>query len=261
MEHTYWHKQKNSSPIFSDLLWDKPENKLHAGKLLIIGGNSHSFAAPATAYNYAIQAGIGKTIVLLPISLKNIIKNVIEDCEYAEDTISGSFSKQALSKWLDLANWSDGVLLAGDLSKNSETAILVEKFFDNFYGQITITKDALDYFLINPKKILSRPDTIIVANLIQLQKLAVNSSFTEAFTHNSTVKLMVEKLHLFSTIHSALIAIKLNGVMYVAKDGDVSTTKIDNEDFKWGVATASKIAVWALQNPTKLFAAATTAII
>jgi len=58
MENTYWHKQTAEKPLFPDMLWSKPENKSHAGKLLIIGGNLHGFAAAAEAYNQATKAGI-----------------------------------------------------------------------------------------------------------------------------------------------------------------------------------------------------------
>ncbi len=71
----YWHKQTDK-PLYKELLWDKPENKHHAGKLLIIGGNLHSFVAPATAFTASEQAGIGTAKVLLPQALQKIVESL-----------------------------------------------------------------------------------------------------------------------------------------------------------------------------------------
>ena len=50
----------------------------------------------------------------------------LEDGEYAPSTPSGSFSTQALGELQAMANWADGTLIAGDIGRNSETAILLE---------------------------------------------------------------------------------------------------------------------------------------
>jgi NAD(P)H-hydrate repair Nnr-like enzyme with NAD(P)H-hydrate dehydratase domain len=56
---TLWQKQASSKPLFDDLLWSRPEQKALAGKLLIIGGNSHAIAAPGEAFMLASKAGAG----------------------------------------------------------------------------------------------------------------------------------------------------------------------------------------------------------
>ncbi|MGC1176527.1 MAG: hypothetical protein WA843_00490, partial [Candidatus Saccharimonadales bacterium] len=70
MDHTYWHKQTAARPLFPDLLWSRPEHKAHAGKLLIVGGNAHGFAAPAEAYSQSQRAGVGVARALLPQPVK-----------------------------------------------------------------------------------------------------------------------------------------------------------------------------------------------
>jgi len=49
MENTNWSRQTPEQPFFKDLLWSKPENRRHAGKLLIVGGNVHAMTAPGMA--------------------------------------------------------------------------------------------------------------------------------------------------------------------------------------------------------------------
>ncbi len=128
MTPEYWHKQPVGKLLFPELEWSRPENKQFAGKLLIVGGNLHGFAAPAEAYAAAAKAGIGTAHVLLPDAIQKVVGHFIENGEFAASTPSGSFSQKALIELLEWCRWSDGVLFAGDLGRNSETAILVEKF-------------------------------------------------------------------------------------------------------------------------------------
>jgi hypothetical protein len=254
-----WLVKQGSSPLFKDLLWDKPETKQQAGKLLIIGGNAHSFAAPANAYVVAEQAGIGAAKVLLPQALQKIVGHIIENGEFAPSNKSGSFAKNALAEWLSFASWADGVLLAGDFGRNSETAVVLEQFIERTNRQTTITHDALDYFTANPEKLL-QSNLTCVTSFAQLQRLAISSRFTNAFTYTMTVNQMTEALHLFTSIHSISVVLLHNGVFYVAKDGDVSTTKDTKDQQTWRIKTAATLSVWELQHPTKAFAALTTGI-
>ena len=243
-------------PLFPDLLWDKPENKSLAGKLLIIGGNAHEFAAPAEAYQAATKAGVGVTKALLPASLQKTIGHVFENADYAPSNKSGSFARTALAEWISFAAWADATLLAGDLGRNSETAIVMEAFSHKYHGPLTITKDALDYFVSGPDHIINRKDTLIVASFAQLQKLA--SSLGIVFKFSMTIEQIAAALHDLSRTKSAHIITEHNGVIFVAVNGKVSTTKHQQGD-KWRVEIASKASVWWLQNPNKPFEALTTA--
>ena len=50
MDYSYWKKQSIDAPLFPDIEWSKPENRLQAGKLGIIGGNKLGFAGVAEAF-------------------------------------------------------------------------------------------------------------------------------------------------------------------------------------------------------------------
>jgi len=143
---TNWLKQAPNKPLFEDILWSRPQNKRQAGKLLIIGGSVHGFSAPAGAYGAAEKAGIGSIRVILPDATKRMLGKLFLEAEFAPSTTSGSFSRQALAQLLDTADWTDGVLLAGDFGRNSETAILLEAFVKKYRGPLSITHDGIDYF-------------------------------------------------------------------------------------------------------------------
>lgn len=253
MNPTFWYKQTISDPLFPELLWSRPENKAHAGKLLIIGGNSWGFSAPATAYDEAVKAGVGSARVLLPEAVHKVIGHVLEHAEAAASTPSGSFSKQALGEALAQAAWSDGVLLAGDLGRNSETAILIEQLLTKYTGQATLTKDGVDYAINLAPVVALRPNTTLVLSLGQLQKLTTALRFDQAITSTMDLVHLIDALNIFTTKYPINIVVKHFNNMIVAVNGLVSSTKIAHELPIWRVKTAAHSAVWWLQNPQKTF--------
>ncbi len=264
MDKSYWHKQTAQKPLFPDLLWSRPENKSHAGKLLIIGGNLHGFSAPAEAYRVAQKAGAGSIRVLLPDSLKKTVGKMIEHGEYAPSTPSGSFAKQSLAEFLEHAAWADGILLAGDLGRNSETAVLIELLLQKFTGQMTLVKDAVDYVTTTPDTLQVRPLSTLVLTIAQLQRLLTALKWPKAVTFDMPLLQLIDLLHELTTEYPFFIVLKQEVSLLVACNGQVSTTKLTERqggvEETWRVATAAQAAVWWLQNPTKPFEALTTAV-
>lgn len=261
MEHTYWHRQTADKPLFPDMLWSQPESRATSGKLLIVGGSLHGFAAPAEAYAHANKAGIGTARVLLPDAVKKLIGPVLESGEFAPSTPSGSFSKKALAELMDHASWADGFLIAGELDRNSETAILLEQFITKYTGPLTITRDAVDYFKNTALLIAGRPQTVIVLSMGQLQKLCASVRLTTAVTLSMDLVKLVESLHDLSDAYPCGFITKHHNQMVVSCGGEVSSTKISVDMPVWRVRTAARAAVWHLQNPTRMFEALSTSII
>ncbi len=259
MEATYWHRQTLETPLFDDMLWSRPENKRHAGKLLIIGGNLHGFSAPAQAYSDCVKAGAGTAKVLLPNALQKTVSSILENGDYAPSTPSGSFSRQAMATWIDAAAWADGTLLAGDLGRNSETAITIEQFCTKYTGPLTITKDAIDYFYTNPSVILDRPNTALVLSLAQLQKLCQTAKWPDPVTFGMDLLQLVDLLHALTSQKSLTIVVYHLESILVASRGMVSSTRVGSRD-SWRSITASYATVWWIQNQQKPFEAITTSI-
>ncbi len=259
MEHTYWHKQ-TSEPLFADILWSRPENKLHAGKLLIIGGNTHAFSAPAEAYQAAQEFGAGSVRFILPESLKKTIGGVLPECEFAPITRSGSFSKLALASWLEHAQWADAVLVAGDLGRNSETAVLLESFLTKYSGHVTLTKDSVEYFSSNPNEALAkRQKTMLVLTIAQLQKISRAMHTDIAFKFDTTAIELAENLHEFSKKFFGTLVIQHLDSIWVSHSGQVSSTTLQASPEIWRVRAATKAAIWQIQNQSKQFEAITAA--
>lgn len=260
MSVEYWVKQEQGKPLFPELEWSKPENKRHAGKLLIIGGNLHGFSAPASAFTAAEKAGIGMTRVVLPYAIKKSVKAFMPEADFAPSTPSGSFSVKSLDAFLESAGWADAVLVSGDLGRNSETSIALESFITKYGGPLSLTKDAVDYVLETPENVIDRPDTLLVISFAQLQKLLTNAKFKTPVTFDMDLLRLVWALHDFTTTHAAHIVVKHRDVMVIASAGKVSTTKLVTDKEIWRVDTAATATVWWLQHKTETFKALTTAI-
>lgn len=254
--HSYWQQQGNE-PLFADLLWSRPENKQHAGKLLIIGGTGQGFSGAAEAYATAEKAGIGSTRVILPASLRRTVEKLFPPAEFAPSTLSGSFGMTALAEFIDAASWADGVLISGDTGHNSETTRLFEAFYEKYPGQLALCGDAIETFYANPSAILDRPNTMLILTINELQKLAAAARSAEAFTSTMPLLQLVEKLHDFSKLHAVHIIVQHDQTVAVAVEGRISTTHIANLS---PTQLAARAATWWLQNPSKPYEALTTSI-
>jgi NAD(P)H-hydrate repair Nnr-like enzyme with NAD(P)H-hydrate dehydratase domain len=255
VENINWLRQTPDKPLFADVLWNRPENKRYAGKLLIIGGHKQSFSAPSRAFTAATKAGAGTVRILLPDALQKTIGKVFPEAEFAASTPIGSFSRQALGHFLELAGWADAVLLAGDLGKNSETAILLEGFIDKYDGLLALTGDSLDYFAQKPSQIIERQNSLLIGNLGQIQKLAQPRV---AIRQAEDLIQILNKLSIFTSAIKASVITEQADQIIVAQQGKISTTKTAKQGSE--VELAAYASVWLMQQPEKPFEALTTAV-
>ena len=260
MDKEHWQRQQPNKALFDDLLWSRPENKQQAGKLLIVGGHAQGFARPAEAYALAETAGAGSVRVLLPDALQKTLGKAFLGAEFAPSSPSGSFAGSALGELLPHAAWSEGVLLAGDLGRNSETAILIEKFLEHYGGQVTLTCDAIDYVVATPYPVLQRPNTLLVLSFAQLQKFGVNIKYSNAFTFSMDLLRLIDALSELTKRYKMAIITKHLDTILVAVDGYITTTKLTKPMPVWRLKTAASTSVWWMQNPSKPLEALTTGV-
>jgi ADP-dependent NAD(P)H-hydrate dehydratase / NAD(P)H-hydrate epimerase len=253
MENTSWLRQ-TKGPLFPDISWSRPENKRYAGKLLIIGGHKQSFNEVSVAYSAALKAGVGNVRVVLPDSLQKMLAKVFPEAEYAASTPIGSFSRQALGTLLDAGEWADAILLAGDLGKNSETAILLESLVEKCGSKLILTGDSIDYFLNQPSSLNARAQTLLIASLSQLQKLAVPALIQQTADF---IKVIEQVSSWADSTNLSVVTLHSNQAIVVAEQR-VSATPLELSTPN--VTLAAYATVWWLQQPTRPFEALTTAI-
>lgn len=258
---TPWLKQQSTKPLFEDLLWSKPEQKSLAGKLLVIGGNSHAIAAPGEAFALAATYGAGTVKVALPNATRKLIGGKLPlDIELVPSTPSGSFSKDAQAPLQGFVAWGDATLFAGDIGRNSETAIVLEQLASKMPGLQIYTRDAADYFTNTPLTLFNREHTLLVISIAQLQKLALHSDFKTAITYTMGLPQLCSALGELTSTHKAYIATQQGNKLVLAVDGKVLVTELPTEPDTWRLKTATAASVWWLQNPTKPLEAIATGI-
>ena len=135
---------------------------------------------------------------------------------------------------------------------------MLEKFVQDYKGLLVLSQDAIDYFTSVSKTILDRPDTLLVAEFTQLQKLAKNAGWPQALTSDMDLLRLVDNLHNFTDQYVTGVIVEHLDNVIVATGGQVSTTKTKPASL---VSTAASAAVWWLQNPSKPFEALSASIV
>lgn len=260
-DFSYWHKQAHGKPLYPDIEWQKPEQRALAGKLLIIGGNAHSFAAVAQAYSDAVKAGAGECRVALPDALKKTITPLALDCLFLPTNASGGITKEALPALKAAAAWADSLLFIGDAGRNSETAIVYERLLSDFPDKITlVARDAVDLLKASWPTLLQREQTVIIATLAQLQKLFQSVYYPKTILFSMQVVNLVEALHKFTLTYNATLVVFHQEQLLVAQKGEVSSTPWGEPMKIWRGSVAAKAVVYAMQNANKKFEAISTSL-
>lgn len=259
-QYPYWQKQTLNNPLFPDIAWSKPERRSLAGRLGIIGGNKLGFAGVAESYKTALDAGVGEARVLLPDALRRTVPASMTDVLFGATTPSGSLAGSAENEITALTAWANGILLIGDAGRNSETAILYERFLQDYAGQLTITRDAVDLIRNGAATLVERPDTLLVVSFAQLQKLFASVYYPKVLTFSMQLLSLVEALHKFTITYPVTIMVLHKEYLIVAAEGEVTTTEWQNPMAIWRGSTAAKAACYWLWNPRSALRAATASI-
>lgn len=249
-----WQKQSKEEPLFEDLLWSRPENKKHAGKLLIIGGQAAEFQNISAAYSFAIEAGAGTVRILMPESLRKITGS-IEGAEFAPVNKSGGFAKTALAQFFDLSEWADHILLAGDFGKNSETTVILDGFLLKNSKPATLSQNALGSIGIAFEQLVNMPLTLVLDRYV-FQKIGKAAGTHVPITTLTTYENMGEIIQSISSRSKASFAITDEEHIWTAVKGTIVSTKSKPVDIN---ALSAYCAVWQMQNPAKPFEALATA--
>lgn len=258
---TYWQRQVPGKPLFPDIEWNKPEQRGHAGKLAIVGGNKLGFAGVGEAYSVALNAGVGQVRVVLPDALKKSVPPVITDVVFAASNPSGGLARDAKTEMHVLAQWASSVLLIGDAGRNSETAIVYEEFIRDFDGQLTITRDAFDLLQNTLDVVVERPDTLLVLSFAQLQKTFTKVYYPKMLTFSMQLQQLVETLHKFTITYPVTIMTFHQDHLVVASGGQVTSTPWENPMSIWKGTVATHAAVYWLWTPKQPLQSATASLV
>lgn len=248
--HSYWQKQSSTKPLFPEIEWNKPEQRSHAGKLAIIGGNKLGFVAIRDAYEVASELGAGQIRAVLPDVLKRTIPPSVSDTIFVPSNPSGGFSREALPEFQAACAWADLCLLIGDAGRNSETAMSLEALLESD-SRVVITRDAVDLLMPAMGRCVDRENTTFVISFAQLQKIFQSVYYPKIISFSMQLMQLVETLHKFTITYPVTIVTFHQNQLILARDGQVISQEFDQPMAIWRGITATRAATYLLWNPTK----------
>lgn len=262
MEQDYWQKQDNNKPLYEDVLWNKPEQKSKAGKLLIIGGSAHGFRAVVSAYQTALENGAGQVKVILPDVLKKQLPPEFNDGVFLPTNDSGGFSVEGLSELIQTSNWADVILLIGDTGMNSETAMLHQQLLTEIDKLVVATRDAVDLLLEDAEKVANNKNLTLIMTFAQTQKLFQKVYYPKILSFSMNLYNFVEDLHKFSITYPCCITTYHQENLVSTHNGEVVTQKSPEGQFKLiSGELATKTATYQLWTPESQIKTAATAFL
>jgi len=214
----------------------------------------------AEAYATALGTGVGEARVLLPDVLRKTIPTSITDAIFGATNPSGSLALDAQDEMRALSEWATGILMIGDAGRNSETAILYERFLQTYGGPLTLTRDAVDLIKNGPQELVERPQTLLVVSFAQLQKLFQSVYYPKILTFSMQLTTLVEAVHKFTVTYPVSIAVLHKDYFIVASGGEVTTTEWQNPMAIWRGTVAAKAASYWLWHPSEPLKATTASV-
>ena len=283
---SYWQKAKQ--PLFTDLTWNLPERK--TGRVAVLGGNRQSFSTPVRISEYlARQFPIQTVATLLPDALRPKLPP-LPNLTFFPSTASGSFDRSPELRTA-LAD-PDATLFIGDLSKNSATTIALAEAIrpaqlkhPTDRGTTTprsasptssqpapsapspllvLARDSLDALAPEATSWLTRGRLIIVASLLQLQKLLRAIYYPRMVMLSQPLVPTLETLHKFTLSYPVALCTFHQGQIITAHQGQVITTPLELTTYSpltlWSGQLAANILALNLYNPSHPLEATTAAL-
>lgn len=248
--HEYWKKQTQGSPLFPDIVWNKPEQRSQAGRLAVLGGSKLGFVGVRDAYEIANTLGVGQIRAILPESLKRQVPSSVTDAVFLPSNPSGGFSREALPEFEAACAWADLCLLIGDAGRNSETAMAFERLAVSD-TQLVVTRDAVDLLMTSMGSLVDREKTTLVVSFAQLQKMFSSVYYPKILSFSMQLLQLVETLHKFTITYPCTVVTYHHEQLIVAHDGYVISQEFLEPMVIWRGITAARAASYLLWNPTK----------
>ncbi len=261
-DYPYWRKQ--TSPLFSDLIWNIPEQK--TGEISLIGGNRQNFSAVVRIAEFLSQTFPLRDVnILLPDALRGQLPP-LANVNFATSTESGSFAKSFdLNHTISDSQFS---ILIGDFSKNSATAIALT---DAIVASLTdphpllLTRDTIDLLAPTFTQIIPHPHLFLVASMVQLQKIFRALYYPKMLLLSQPLVSVVETLHKFTLTYLPTLLTFHQDHIIVAHAGNIVTTHLVDTSYSpislWSGQLAGKTAALNLYNPSHPLEATSAAIL
>jgi hypothetical protein len=158
------------TPLFPNILFNRPITRTGAGRLLVVGGHSGEFSQPTAIHQLALAAGVGECHVVLPDNLAKFLSGA-PGTYFAASSTSGSLGREALGRILQLSEEADAVALGASLSNNSNTTILIDKLATEIKRPMIVFDEALPALKTNLGAITANPKSLLILTMPEVFKI------------------------------------------------------------------------------------------
>lgn len=139
--------------------------------MLLPGGHSGEFSLVTSIHQVAEASGAGECVAALPDSLVKTLGGA-PGTTFLASSPSGSLGREALARLLELSKDADAVLIGANLSNNSLTTILFERFMAESGRPIIAFAEALISLQHDLKGLAERPGSLLIVTMPEIFKLA-----------------------------------------------------------------------------------------
>ena len=248
--------RQTDEPLYPKVLYNRPLTRSGGGRLLLAGGHSGEFSLPTAIYQFAIAAGAGEVIVALPDVLAKFLGGA-PGTAFVNSSSSGSLGREALGRLLELSEDADCMLLGASLSNNSNTAMHVERLVGVLERPAVLFDEALVALRQHPALITSNPQTLVIATMAEIFKLA--GSLKVAITIRPGGGL-INKLEIIQAVAAASQCsyAVYGSEIVIATDGNLSVTPINYRLSLQPALLYGTLTTFWVQNRTNPLAGLTT---
>ena len=164
-------ERQNDSPLYPKVLWNRPVSRSGAGRILLPGGFRQDFSMLTAVHQAVTAAGAGECIAALPDVLVKLLGGA-PSTTFVHSSPSGSLGRQALARLLELSEDADSVMLGANLSANSDTTLLLERFLQECSRPVIGFGDVLASLQHRLPALIQRPGGLLIVTMPDVFKLA-----------------------------------------------------------------------------------------
>lgn len=164
-------ERQSQDLLYPKVLWNRPVSRLGAGRLLLPGGHSSQFSLVTGIHQVAEASGAGECVAVLPDSLVKILGGA-PNTTFVASSPSGSLGREALARLTELSEDADAILIGANLSNNSLTTILIERFMAESNRPVIAFEEALVSLKHDLKGLAKRPGNLLIVTMPEIFKLA-----------------------------------------------------------------------------------------
>jgi NAD(P)H-hydrate repair Nnr-like enzyme with NAD(P)H-hydrate dehydratase domain len=240
--------RQDDKPLYPTVLFNRPVTRSGAGRLLVVGGHSGEFSVPTSLHQLATAAGVGECSVVLPDNLAKLLSGA-PGTYFVPSTTSGSISREALGRILELSEEVDAVAIGASLSNNSNTTMLVERLIAEISRPLILFDEALPALRTNLQAVTDNPEALLILTMAEVFKLCGQLGIAIQIRQGAG---LINKLEIIQDLKSAVqCQIAVYGTeIIVAADTELVVTPINYRLSIVPTVFYAVLGTFWLQNPT-----------